>query len=89
MGTAYFRTLQFNRGCEATPIASATPSARLFRLTSIRTRAFGASFSARFQLESVVRALPSLSRSPSADRFELSYKPDRRRYAVARTRRRL
>ncbi len=68
MGTAYLHTLQFNRGCEVTPIVPATRSARLFRLTSIRTRAFAA----RFQLESVVRALPSFRRSQSADRFELS-----------------
>ena len=50
----------------------ATRSARLFRLTSIRTRTFVESSSARFQLESVVRALPSLSRSQSADSLELS-----------------
>jgi hypothetical protein len=60
------------------PIPSSDPASLPFAL---------APSSARFHLESVVRALPSLRRSQSADRFNPIHQLDRRRYAVARTRR--
>ncbi len=88
MGTAYFRTLQFNRDCEATPIAPATRSARLCSASlPFALARFVESSSVRFQLEPVVRALPSLRRSQSADRFCAIHQPDRGGGAVARTRR--
>src|SRR5436190_987446 len=80
--------LEFNRGCESFPQRSRRPihSSASASLPFVLTPLVELS-SARFQLESVVRALPSLSRSQSADRFGAIHRPDRRRYAVARTRR--